>query len=911
MKNNMLFVEFLRELKKSRNRFLSILLISFLGTAFFVGIRASGPDMYISADRYYDKTALFDIRLTSTLGFTGQEMEALKEIEGIEQVIPGYSADVYCKERNEQWLLHLMSLSSSMNKITLKDGRLPEKKDECVVDEKMLDDGTFHIGDMITFVSEEGNITDTLAAETFTIVGSGVSPYYLSSDRGNSSNGSGEVDYFVMLPEESFVLEAYTDLCVSVTGADEWLCYSEEYERCVDAVVERIEAQKDAFCEMRLESFVDQCEQKIADTEQKIADTREKLDGVRAELTEAEQRITDSWTEFEQKEAEFSKAEAALTKKEQEISAGWENYYNGITSYQNGLKEIEETEKNLPNQEAQLKEAKKQLEAELKNWEEEGSKKLRELKLKLAQTELQLTNPLLYATERAGYEKTKLNLKKSIESLEKHKDELQAKAEDINKTEEQLINSSTQLAEKKAQMEKSYSSLMNSYTKLEASESELHTAQAELEISRNELNDARLELTEKEEELEKNKTEFAEKETNAETEILEDQARIERTKKELEEATEPSISILDRESVETYVFYEQDADRIVAVGNVFPVIFFLIAVLICMMTMTRMVEENRTQIGTLKALGYTSHGIARKYLMYAFVATFIGGVTGMLFGQLLLPSFIIHAYDSLYNYLPPVVTPIHLSYSVTSVVTAVGCTLITVIAVCYHIASGAPAALMRPKAPKPGKTVFLEHINFIWKHLNFFQKTTFRNLFRCKKRLIMTVLGIGGCTGLLIAGFGLKDSIAAIGGLEYEKEYVYEGMLALNRITSVLIIAATVFAAAVLYNLNNINICERKHELADLKALGLGDMEVTLYVIRENIWLTMFGVLIGIGVGIMFHYFVLTTAEVDLSVSDWNISPSGFGWSICLVLLISALVNYAAHYKLTKIDIVESLKSTE
>lgn len=1097
MKNNMLFIEFVRELKKSRNRFLSLLLLSFLGVAFFTGIRASGPDMRISADRFYDRTSFFDIRLVSTLGFTDQEMEALMEIEGVEQAVPGYSADVYCKERNDQWSLHLMSLSDSMNQVTLKDGRLPKEKDECVVDEKMLDDGVFHIGDTITIVSKEGEITDTLASETFTIVGSGVSPCYLSSDRGISSSDFSDIDYFVILPEESFILEAYTDFYISVTGADELLCYSEEYKNCVETVAERIEEQKDTFCKMRLESFINQCEQKISDMEQNIADVREDLDSRRTELEEAEQQITNDWTEFNQKEEEFKKAEAALTQKEQTISAGWEKYYSGISSYQSGLKEIEEAEKNLPTQESQLKEAQKQLAEDQKKWNEDSDKKLKEQKLKLAQIELQLLNSQLSAIERATYEKTKLTLKKSIESLEKQKTELQERAAELYNTENELKNTSAQLKQKEEQLEKSYSSLMSSFTELEKSESELHTAQSELETDRNELNDARLELTEKEEALEKDKAEFAEEESNAEAEILKSQTRIEDTKKELEEVTMPSLSVLDRNSVETYVSYEQDAEQIDAIGNTFPIFFLLIAVLICMMTMNRMVEENRTQIGTWKALGYKNTVIAFQYLIYAFLATFIGSMLGMLLGQLLLPRAVIHAYGTVYSYLPSVATPIHLTYSVISVLAAVGCTLAVTAAACGRTAFSAPAVLMRPKTPKEGKRIFLEHINFIWKHLSFLHKSTFRNLFRYKKRLVMTVLGIGVCTGLLIAGFGLEDSIHSIGNLQYGEIYTYDGTLTLdgacseeaeeqlrkkldvseqienylfqysgsieiisngrkrttdllvpeipgnmtdfirlrNRVTGekyeldadgiiiseklanilgvqagdpvqvktddkksadlkviavtenyfghyvymspelyekvygekpfydhvfmdtkdtsdeaeaaireawmnldavteisflteeseqaqnklesmemityILVLAAAVLAGVGLYDLNYVNICERSRELAVLKALGFHDIEVSMYVFRENIWLTLFGLVFGSGVGMVLHPLAAATTEVDRIMFGRNMDLSGFGWSISLIVLISALVNYATHYKLTKIDIAESAKSTE
>ncbi|MCI5699592.1 MAG: ABC transporter permease [Lachnospiraceae bacterium] len=1098
MKKNMIIVEFRRELKSSRNRFLSIMLIVLLGVTFFAGIRAAGPDMKLSADAYYDDSAMMDIRLLSTLGFTQHEAAMIEDIDGIEKVVPGYTADVFCNTESKQMILHLMSLSDQMNKVTLKEGRLPEQSDECVIDVKMTQNGySFGIGDTITFSAEEGEITDLLTADTFTIVGIGTSPYYLSLERGSSSIGTGEVSGFVMIPEESFSLEAYTVLNAHVSDVRDLLCYSDEYSDRVDEITELLEEQKDALSAARLASYRAQGEEKIADAEQKLQDVQTELDESYSELNAGEQSLAEGWAEFNQQESNFNQAEAQLKQKEKDLAAGWQKYYSSVDAYQAGYSQWETENKDLPKKEEELKKLKTTLDDAEKKWAQEGEKQLSELKAQIAQIDLQLANPLLTEEERTKLEETKKTAEKAKEELDKKKAELDKQKEEYKKAEELLKNGSTTLQKKKAELDAAYNALVSSYNQLEASEKTLGTAQTELEENRAVLNEAREKMQEKDQELADAKAEYEEKSAKAEEKIAEAQAEIEQARKDMEETEAPDIYILDRNSVESYISYGQDAERIVAIGNVFPVIFFLVAALICLTTMTRMVEENRTQIGTLKALGYSSYTIAAKYLMYAFLATFIGAVIGMIIGQKLLPLVIIRAYRILYNNLPAVVTPIHLKYCLTSLAAAAVCTLLATAAASYKAAASVPAALMRPEAPASGKRILLERCGWLWHRLNFSFKSTFRNLFRYKKRFIMTILGIGGCTGLLLVGFGLRDSIRAIGKLQFSEVCVYDGTLTLDRdrdeqaqrellnhlehsdqieqylfqhtssteisnegkkktvylivpedseqftdfihlqdrvtgktyqlddkgivlseklatmlnisagdavmlkdgdagyvdvkvshitenyfyhyiymtpelyrelfneeasfdsvfvrindtseqaegslrdewmnfdavigvsfvtkvaahiedilssldtITYVLVLAAALLAIVVLYNLNNINICERKRELATLKVLGFYDIEVSMYIFRENIWLTLLGSLFGIGFGILLHRFVVSTAEVDLTMFSRRILPASFGWSICLTILFSVIVNYAMHYKLTKIDMVESLKSTE
>ena len=555
--------------------------------------------------------------------------------------------------------------------------------------------------------------------------------------------------------------------------------------------------------------------------------------------------------------------------------------------------------------------------------------------------------------------------------------------------------------------------------------------------------------------------------------------------------------VLNREKMQSYVEYGQEADRIAALGRVVPVIFFLVAALVSLTAMTRMVEEQRTQIGMMKALGYSGVHIAMKYVTYALAATLSGSILGAVIGEKLLPWIIINAYKMMYTGLGDVYTPLEIEYSVMAGGLAVGVVVLAVLSACYKELREKPAQLMRPVAPKEGKRILLERIPFIWKRLSFIWKATMRNLFRYKKRFFMTIFGIGGCMALLLLGFGIKDSISAISEKQYGEIITYDFSIThkdgisetkkedliqyakkqehmtdlievsesavtirangkkqdatmiqpmskkdlngyislqdrksktkyqldddgiiltekaasllgvkkgdsikiqrsgdkqitakisqitenymqhkvymtpklyeklyhkkaqttgiyciekniskkkmqengkqilardeastlhfcaddektmsdmvnnLNIVVVVLIVSAGLLAFVVLYNLNNINISERRMELATIKVLGFYDGEVGAYVYRENILLTILGTIAGIILGIILHKYVIFTTEVDLIMFGRQIYVQSYIYSILLTIAFSILVNAFVYFQLKKIDMVESLKSTE
>lgn len=806
--------EFYVEIRKTKSRFISILIIVALGVAFFAGICSTEPDMRLSADKFYDDGKLMDIRVVSpmivteggVLGITEDIVKEIEKIDGVKTARGAYLVDYINRIGDKEGVVSLQSYTEGINEPVMQEGRLPKELNECIVEKAYAKNNNLKIGDELTFSS--GNDTPaemSIKETTFTVTGIYTSPYYIGRDRGTTTIGNGKIDGVAMVREEAFLLPVYGTCYVTVDGAEEKEAYSDEYNDTVEEVKERIE-----------------------------------------------------------------------------------NYVKGL--------------------------------------------------------------------EGAWY-------------------------------------------------------------------------------------------------------------------------------------------VLDRTSIQTYGEFDQDAKRIGNIGKVIPVVFFIVAALVSLTTMTRMVEEQRTQIGTLKALGYTKAEVASKYIRYALFASVIGSLTGGVFGSLVLPRVIINAYNMLYS-IETILTPINIFYFTMACGVAVILVTLATVFSCYRELVDCPAALMRPEPPKKTKKIFLEHIPVIWNRINFGGKSTIRNLVRYKKRLFMTLFGISGCMSLLVVGFGVKDSINSIIGIQYDELHRYDTVLGLESslsdedrenienklsdnkevrdyifirnssltlegdgtsltgfiyvaedtekftdfiklrdrekhesyimsdnkimisekaadklkvskgdtiklvfgdtdryevvigdivenyvyhniymtqnmyeklmgkaeynqilisltdagkeneekiieellrcsgvsgvsyidkmrsgfedmlgsmdvIIAVIIIAAGGLAFIVLYNLNNINISERRRELATLKVLGFYDIEVSRYIYRENVIITIIGIVAGAFLGVVLHRFVIVTAEVDMVMFGRSVEPLSFVWSSLLTILFAVIINLSMHYKLKKVDMATSLKSVE
>ena len=888
MKKNILRKDFIIEIKKTMGRFVSIFFIVALGVAFYSGIRASEPSMRSTADQYFDDSELMDLKVMGTMGLTKADIKAIGKVSGIEAVEGGYSKDVLCPVGDNEKVVHMLSMQKNFNQVSVVEGRLPEKAGECLVDEDFLSYTDLKVGDTVTFHSGDGEaLTDSLFTDTYKIVGIGNSPLYISFGRGSSTIGTGEISGFVIVDKSSFDMDVYTEAYVKVSGAEEKIAFTDEYNNLSDAAKEAVSAIEEERCAVRKQEIVDAANEKLADSEKTVNEKSRELEDAKkelengkskaaeelekakqqltdgeAELADAKQQIADGETQLadakaqlndkqaqlDSAETQYESGKAQLDQKEQELADAEQVYLSNYSKYMpiitagkeqitaeksqiaDGKKRLDEglaplnqlkgrlagIEDGISQCDSEIAGLKTQLDGmdrdvyqkyvniprEKRNEEEQAYvEKWENLNTQLADIQEQKAQledkkkDLLVQMNQAGFA-TEADLEAQITSLTKQKEDLDAKEtallqqeQTLVAQEEELLSAGRQITDGKSQIAAARSQLDSTKSQITDGKAQILSAWALLNEKEDTLNASKAQLASGEQELADGRSEYEQAAKEAEKQIMDGQAKITDGEKQLTDAKQqiadakaeikkienPKWYVQTREDALTeYQGYGDNADRMRSIGKVFPVLFFLVAALISLTTMTRMVEEQRVQIGTMKALGYGKAAIAGKYIGYALIATLGGSIFGVLIGEKILPLVIIYGYMILYKHLPAILLPYHMSYALQASGIAVACTLIATIASCYKELAAEPAELMRPAAPKQGKRILLERIGIIWKHLNFTWKSTVRNLIRYKKRFFMTIFGIGGCMALMVVGFGLKDCIYEIVSLQYEKVQFYD-----------------------------------------------------------------------------------------------------------------------------------------
>lgn len=1069
-----------REIKISLGRFLSILCIVAIGVAFFAGIKASAPDMKNSADTYFDKYNVQDIQVYSTIGLTKKDVAAIKKIKGVKSVQPSFSMDTLSQIDSTQMVIKVISygIDQKMNKVRVVEGRMPERENECLVEASSATNklyGTFHIGDTIKLQSgTDEALSKSLKHTKFKIVGTCYNPNYLSYEKGSSNIGSGTVNSFIYIQNTNVLKDYYTEVDVCVKGAKDLDCYSDEYFDVVDPVLKKIKKISNKQIDARIQSYQSELDEKKQEATNKFKD--------------AENQFNDAQNKIDSGLSEIQSNELKLQNSKDQINQGWNEYYanlqllDNIPTLQNAIAQIEESEKKLP----ELLSQKEQVENGLQQINAEGDLNT---KRTLIQNAIDFIDIALKKLENypdssdAETIRIKLNEKKEllqgqlslIDQAIAKKAELEAILPQIQSGIEQIQAG----VAKKAELQSQLNQLLNAKNELNNAYVSLINGQAQYEDGVSKIEDAKNELNKSIEQLTLSKAEFNIQKHDALRELSDAQLEIDKM--------EGKWIVLDRNSHYSYRDYGACADRMDGIAKVFPVFFFLVAALVCMTTMTRMVDEQRNEMGTLKALGYSKLQIASKYIIYALIASILGSILGCSLGMYLFPTVIFNAWNTLYN-----IDQIKFLFQPGLILLASGSvTGITLLATLYSIYSELiemPSQLMRPKAAKAGKKILLERITFIWKRLSFLQKVTARNIFRYKKRFFMTIIGIAGCSALLVAGFGINDSISDIVNQQYNVIYHYDATVSaktseitsqikslkgvkdvyeedhlavttkienkdisttvhiisndkkfkdfctlfngnkefdlddssvlisqkmatkLNKkagdtikikdannkvikakikgvftnyvghhiyaseslykswntnaktthiylikskkttkkfernlgnkimnidgvqsvtfysslqknfkdmiksisyIVVVLVISAACLAFVVLYNLSNVNISERKREIATIKVLGFTRKEVDAYINRETILLTILGSLIGLGIGIGLHHLIMNLAEMDDIMFGRTINSISYVISFVMTIGFSAIINLFMQKKLNNIQMVESLKAVE
>lgn len=1202
--------DFWREIQHTRSRFFSIMILVALSVAFLSGLKATAPDMKKTGDDYLDSLHLADIQVLSTLGLTDDDITSLRAQDKVEDAEGEYVIDAFASSDSLDAVVKVLSLTGrGINEVLLRDGRMPERADECVVEENMLSLMSISIGDTITLTPGD-DLSDALAQDTYTVVGTVRSPVYLAVERGTSTLGSGTVKAYLYLPREAFTLDYYTAAYVRVSGAAEMTAFYSDYDDYIDAVIDELEPFGDARAQLRHDDLVDEATEKLDDAQKELDDAKaeadEKLGDAQKELNDARKKLDDGWKDYYDGQQELKDARAELDDAKIELDDGEMQYLNGmeeyedaldeyekgraeyedgLAQYEDGVKELESGEKELAAGRRQLESGERQLNSLAKTvtdalagsgspYEGAPEKLLEDLgrgdstaiaatdaalggmraqltggiaqtqsKIDEMQDQLVTVNtaidqlsqiPPEYMTPEqeqmlAEAQAAKPQLEAGIATAQATKAELEENLSQLNSI------SASSLAASKRELDDGWDEYYAGEAELDAGRKELREAKRELDDAKAQLDDAAVQLTDAKQELADARKELDDgwkdyydgeaqyadgvKElSDAYTELTDGERDYRKGLREYadgkaeadekiadaqEKITDARRKVADIDSCEWYIFsrsynpgytgFGQDADRMANLASVLPIIFFLVAALVCLTTMTRMVEEQRVQIGALKALGYSRLSISWKYIGYGLLPSLVGGVLGLVIGYILFPKMIFTAYQIMYQ-MPDIELHAYTDISLFSVLAAVACTTVATLWACLATLRETPASLMRPRTPKAGKRVFLEYIKPLWRRMSFIHKVTARNLFRYQKRFWMTVIGIGGCTALIIAGFGMRSSLLFTMSRQYDELFhysaqvtladnalpeeraavedflagdsrvvnyipcaassatvvtpsysttayvevmasdeigkvvdlfdyksgdpitmgdegvyidqklsellkvsvgdtffldgdvrgdvtvagiyehytghfiymtpgyyenalhadgepnayllnftsddtdtcnaVFEKLLDMSGVATtsrmrdtqdtythsmervdfvvvIIILAAAALAMVVLFNLSNINITERQRELATIKLLGFYDGEVSAYVYRENIVLTVFGILLGCFMGHWLHIYLVRSTEIDLMMFGRQTAPSAYVYAAILTALFSLLVNVLAHFKMKKIDMVESLKSAE
>lgn len=1076
--------DILRDILKSKGRYFSIMLIVALGVAFFSGIKVSPKVMRNTVDNYYDDYNFMDVEVISTLGLTDDDVDAIKKLDTVEGVFPTYSMDVITNVKDQDRVLKVHALPTDdlsndnkdyINRVKLIKGRLPKNSGECVVLKPKYDHLNLKIGKTLNIKSgTEDKLSENLKKDNYKIVGLVETPYYLSYEFGNSSIGSGSVDGIMLVPQNDFKTEAYTEMYITAKGAKEQTSFYQDYKDTVKKTEDQIDKITDERIEHRYNEVVGEATDELNKAKKEYNDkkkeTEDKINKAEKELKDGKQKIKDGKQELKTKKAETKK----------QIKDGFKKLDSAEAQLKSGRKQYEAAKKEFESQKqqanSQISSAGSQL-APLKS-------SIYSLKSNISGLESQLSNPSISEEEKATLTRTISAYREKLSALEGQYNTGYAKIQSIKN---QIKSGERKLARTKSELDRNQRKIKTERSKLYTMEEK---AQKEFKKAEEELVKNEKKLVDSEKELEKAKNEAKDEFKKAEKDLKEAEDEIKKIEK-------PEWYVLNRDKQYSAAEYGGCADSIDALAGIFPVFFVLVAALVALTTMTRMVDEQRINIGTLKGLGYTPGMIAKKYIVYAMSASAIGSIIGLIVGYTVFPTIIYNVYAIMYT-VPKVELRTDLFITVLSIATSIFVTTFATFAACRRELIEAPAILMRPKAPKNGKRILLERIGFVWNRIGFIWKVTLRNIFRYKKRFLMTVLGISGCTALILTGFGVRDSIqmivdvqfgelnkysmtasydsdektedveylkslisnekgvkeigmfhnqnakvminnkekevtvvipenkntfkdfielrerkshtpikldnkgivisekaarnldakvgdkvkilnendvsaeAVISGIteNYVNHYIYmtndyykelfnrnadsnriygvlddsitidqedkmaskiidstcangtvfttgikdgfsDTIKSLNYVVLLMIVSAGALAFVVLYNLSNVNISERIREIATIKVLGFYDKEVSAYIYRENVILTLIGAVVGLGLGVILHQFIMITVEVENMMFGRLINPLSYAAAFILTIVMGTIVNLVMNKKLKKVEMVESLKSVD
>ena len=763
-----LFTEITRTIKGSLARFLAIAGIVALGCGFFAGLKMASPDMQEAAHTFYENQHLYDLRVISTLGLSEKDVSALASVEGVEAVMPSRTVDIMATLTSSQSTARVSSFRpGELNQPIVVEGRLPQGPYECVMSADPKKRADISLDQQIELPDTSNGVH--LKGGSYTVVGFVNAPTYpYVSNFGTTSLGNGIVQQFVYVTEDAFANDdPYTEAYLTVQGATRYKSGSSAYQSAVDSVAERITQMNPSLAALRLQELkddaqaqLDEARQKLEQSRQeaadKLGDAQKKLDDAEAQISAQQQKLDDGQKQYDagrqqltasrySAEQQFAQAEAQITASEAQIAQGTAELSAGEAQYQAGLAAFNAGQATFTQQKSAFEAGRDAFLAGLAaqgitaSTLEEAQQQFSALGLPTSQVDT------LLATQ-AQISAAEAELASQQQALAAAREELDQRTAQLHEAESQVAQARQDLSEARSaaadQLSAAQEKLAASLSRLNAGQTALQSAEAQTTEGRQSLEDQRAEV---------------------EKQLADGQAKIDEAQKKIDELKEPDVYVLDRTKEIGVAAYQADSERINDIANVFPLMFFLVAALVSLTSMTRMVSEERTLIGAHKALGYSTAQIAAKYLLYALSASLLGAVIGIACLSQVLPGVIVSAYGSIYT-IPNggAPYPIQLDSALLSGLSGIGITLLSTTAAVLSSLKEEPSSLMLPKAPKAGSKIFLERVEPLWSRLSFSWKVTIRNLVRYKRRLIMTLVGIAGCTALLLVAFGLRDSISDI-----------------------------------------------------------------------------------------------------------------------------------------------------
>ena len=809
----------LRQIRGSLGRFLAIAAIVALGAGFFCGLRLTKTAMVHTLDDYAETHRMYDFRLVSTIGFDETDAETLAADVRVGACEGEKSADALASVADGAAKpCRFLSLPAQIDLPGLKCGRLPQTADECLADGLLYSEKD--LGKTVVLTAEnDADTLDSFARREFTIVGIAKSVLYINYERGSTSIGSGTLSSFVYLLPEAFTLEYDTSLYLRLAGRQGEV-YSDDYTACIDEAEPWVTQLAESAAQARSGRLHDEAAQELADArstldekQQELDDARQKLADAEQELADAKQAYADGETALEdakrETEAELADAwqkltdgqktleenEQKLAEAKQELEDGAQKLADGQAEYEKSNAEFEsakeDTWSSLSSASAQIEQAQAELEANQAQLDaqrtaldaqeaqlneavaagavsEEAAAALRaqiaagRTQLEQAQAQLDEGMAALEASRaelRAASGAAGTAIRENRKKLDEAKAGLDEKQQELIEAKQQLADSEQQLADAKQELEDGWADY---YTGRAEAEKKIADAEQELEDAKQQIADGEQQLADARQEI-----------ADGEQKLADAEQEYQAGEDELEKLENPDVFVLDRSSNVGYACFESDSDIVRGVSKVFPLFFFAVAALVCITTMTRMVDEQRTQAGVLKALGYSNGAILSQYFLYAGIASVLGCVLGIAAGSYFLPKMIWHAYNIMYGFTSILYAfdwPLALVSSGAYLLCALGTTWYVV-----HAELQKPAAeLIRPRAPKAGKRILLERLPLLWNRLPFLHKVSIRNILRFKKRMVMMMIGIGGCTALLITGFGIQDSISSVVDYQYDEITRYD-----------------------------------------------------------------------------------------------------------------------------------------